>query len=192
MIGKLLLTVTVANPKRLDRKRKPVMYTRAFVEIQNWRSRELVHETYGIVELEKYLILRAEKSLNLGGQQFYKISEVLQSAYVLLRDIEGNTFYLNNYIDWNQFNQLYNPEWQTKGTRSANAIVQKLMPASRKTMEQRQAAGARAAQMKKTPRRKNSGSSDQHKHDDYDTNESQDSQSNGEADPDEMEDLNIS
>ncbi len=35
------------------------------------------------------------------------------------------------------------------------------------------------------------GSSDQHEHDDYDTHESQDSQSNGEADSDEMEDLNI-
>ena len=168
------------------------MYTGAFVEIYNWRSRGLVHKTHGMVKLEKYSISRAEKPLNLGGQRFYKISKVLQSAHVVPKDTEGNTFYLNNYIDWDQFNQLYDPEWQTKGTRSANAIVQKLMPASRKAMEQRQAAGARAAQMKKTPRRRNSGSSDQHEHDDYDTDESQDSQSNGEADPDKMEDLNIS
>ena len=44
-------------------------------------------------------------------------------------------FYLNNYIDWDQFNQLYDPEWQTMRTRSANAIVRKLIPASKKTME---------------------------------------------------------
>ncbi len=35
------------------------------------------------------------------------------------------------------------------------------------------------------------GSLDQHEQDDYDTNESQDSQSNGEANPNEMDDLNI-
>ena len=127
MIEKLLLTVTVADPQRLDRKEKPMMYTGGFVKIYNWRSRELVYKTHQIVELEKYLISKAEKPLNLGGQQFYKISEVLQSAHVMLRDTKGNTLYLNNYINWDQFNQLYNPEWQTKGTQSANAIVQKLM-----------------------------------------------------------------
>ena len=95
-----------------------------------------------MVKLEKYPISKAEKPLNLNGQQFYKIFEVLQSAHVVPRDTEDNTFYLNNYINWDQ---LYDPEWQIKGTRSANAIVQKLMPASKKAMEQRQAAGARVA-----------------------------------------------
>ena len=41
------------------------------------------------------------------------------------------------------------------------------------------------------PRRMDSGSLDQHKHDDYDTNESHDSQSNGKSNPNKMEDLNI-
>ena len=77
------------------------MYNETFVEIYNWRSRGLVHETHGMVELEKYPISRAENSLNLGSQQFYKISEVLQSIHVISKDTEGNTFYFNNYIDWN-------------------------------------------------------------------------------------------
>ena len=90
------------------------MYTKAFVEIYNWQNRGLVHETHGMVELEKYPISKVENSLNLGSQRFYKISEVLQSTYVMQRDTEVNTFYLNNYIDWDQFNQLYDPEWQSK------------------------------------------------------------------------------
>ena len=65
------------------------------------------------------------------------------------------------------------------------------MPALRKTIKQKQAAEARVAQIKKTSRKRNSSLLDQHKHDDYNTNKSQDSQSNGEANPDEMEDLNI-
>ncbi len=162
MIERLLLIVTVADPQQSNRKGKPMMYTGVFVEIYNWRSRGLVHETHRMVELETYPISRAENSLNLGGQRFYKISEVLRSAQVVPRGTEDNTFYLNNYIDQDQFNQLYDPEWQTKGTRSANAIVQKLMPASRKAMGQRQEAGAKAAQMKKTPRRMDNGLSDQH------------------------------
>ena len=82
------------------------MYTKAFVEIYNWCSKRLVHKIHGMIKLEKYLISRAENPLNLGDQQFYKISEVLQSAYVVPRDTKGNNFYLNNYINWNQFNKL--------------------------------------------------------------------------------------
>ncbi len=99
MIGKLLLTVTLADQQQLDQKRKSVIYTGAFVEIYNWRYRRLVHETHGIVELEKYPISRVENLLNPGNQKFYKISKVLQSTYIVLRNIESNTSYLNNYID---------------------------------------------------------------------------------------------
>ena len=75
------------------------MYIGAFVEIYNWRFRKLVHKTHGMVKLEKYLILRVKTPLNLGGQQFYKISKVLQNAHIILKDTKGNIFYLNNYID---------------------------------------------------------------------------------------------
>lgn len=104
IIRKLLLIVIVVNLQRLNQKRKPVIYTETFVEIYNWHSKELVYKTYEIVKLEKYLISRPENSLNLDDQQFYKISQVLQNAYIVTRDIEDNTFYLNNYINGNQFN----------------------------------------------------------------------------------------
>ncbi len=54
-----------------------MIYTRVYVEIYNWCSRGLVHKTHGIVEIEKDPIFRAENPLNLDGQRFYKISEVL-------------------------------------------------------------------------------------------------------------------
>ena len=75
------------------------MYTRALVEVYNWHSRNLVYKIHEIIKLEKYLISKAGNPLNLGGQQFYKISKVLQSAYIISRNTKNNTFYLNNYID---------------------------------------------------------------------------------------------
>lgn len=85
-----------------------MIYTKVFVKIYNWLSRKLVHETYEIVKLEKYPVSRAKNSLNFGGQQFYKISKVLQSAHVMPKATENKIFYLNNYINLHQFNQLYN------------------------------------------------------------------------------------
>ena len=122
-----------------------MLYTGAFVKVYNWRSRKLVYETHEIVKLKKHQISKTENLLNLSGQQFYKISKVLQIAYIIPKDTEDNTFYLNIYIDWDQCNQLYNPEWQTKRTQSINIIVQKLMPALKKVIEPKQKAGTRAA-----------------------------------------------
>ena len=75
------------------------MYTRAFVEIYNWRYRKLVHKTHRIVKPEKYLILRAKNSLYLGSQQFYKIFELLQSTHIMLSNNESNISYLKNCIE---------------------------------------------------------------------------------------------
>ena len=166
------------------------MYIKAFIEIYNWCAKGLVYKTHRIVKLEKYLISKVENFLNLGSQQFYKLFKVLQNAHVISKDTEGNTFYHNNYIDWDQFNQLYKSKWQTKGIQSVNAIIQKLMLASKKTIEQRQEAEIRAMQMKR-PRKIDNDSLDPHRHNYHDTNESQDSQSNGEVNLDEIKDLNI-
>ena len=65
------------------------------------------------------------------------------------------------------------------------------MPALKKAMEQRQAAGAKVAQKEKTPKRRKCSLSDQNKDDDYNTDESQDSRFNFKADPNKIKDLNI-
>ena len=69
-----------------------------------------------MIDLEKSPISSIRNPLNLGDQQFYKISKVLQTAYMIARNTDNNTFYLNNCINEDQFNQLYDLEWQIKGT----------------------------------------------------------------------------
>lgn len=62
---------------------------------------------------------------------------------------------------------------------------------SKKLIEQKQEAGARVAQIKKVIKRIDSNLLDKYKHYDYFTDKSQDSQSNGKANLEEIEDLNI-
>ena len=38
-------------------------------------------------------------------------------------------FYVNNYFDWDQFNQLYDPDWMKKSIQNADAVACKLRPA---------------------------------------------------------------
>lgn len=85
-----------------------MIYTRTFVEIYKQHNNRLVYRIYEMVEWEKYLISKLEKPLNLGMYQLCKISGVLQRAYIILRDIESNIFYINNYIKLNKFHHFYN------------------------------------------------------------------------------------
>ena len=72
----------------------------------------------------------AENPRNLGAHRIIEVSLVLRSAHVVPRDQDRMVFYVNNYIDWNQFNQLYDANWFNKDIRNADAIACKLRPAS--------------------------------------------------------------
>ena len=49
-------------------------------------------------------VLIVENPHNLGVYQIIKISLILYSAHVIPKDQDKIVFYVNNYIDWDQFN----------------------------------------------------------------------------------------
>ncbi len=99
LIGKLLLTVTVADPERFPPKGKPVTYTGALVELYNWRNRGQVHEIHGMFELEKMCASIAKNPHNLGAHRIIEILSILRSTHVVPRDQDKVVFYVNNYIN---------------------------------------------------------------------------------------------
>lgn len=50
---------------------------------------------------------------------------------------KNTIFYINNYIDWDKFNQLYDPYLLNKGIENADAIACKLGLATTKTINLR-------------------------------------------------------
>ncbi len=74
---------------------------------------------------------------NLCAHQIIEIFLVLRSAYMVLWDQDKVVFYINNYIDWDQFNQLYNSDWMEKGIRNADTVAYKLRPALTRAIHQK-------------------------------------------------------
>ncbi len=136
-IGKLLLIVTIADPERFTDKGKSITYIGAFVELYNWRNRGQVHEIHGMVELEKMRGSTAKHPRNLGAHCIVEISSILRGAHVVPRDQERIVFYVNNYINWDQLNQLYAPDWLEKDVRNADTVARKLIPALTKATDLR-------------------------------------------------------
>ncbi len=98
------------DPERLTDKGKLITYIGAFVKLYNWRNRRQVYEIHRMVELEKMRTSTAKYLHNLGAHCIIEISSILYSAHVVPKDQEKIMFYINNSIDWDQFNQLYAPD----------------------------------------------------------------------------------
>ena len=103
----LLTIMIIVDLERFTLKDKLVIYIGAFVELDNGRNRKQVHKIYGIIELEKRRISIAKNFCNLGAYRIIQTSSVLYNAHVVLKDQNKFGFYINNYIYWDQFNQLY-------------------------------------------------------------------------------------
>ena len=127
----------MANPKRFTPKSKSVTYTGVFVELYNWRNGGQVHEIHGMIEFEKMRALTAENLHNLSAHRIIEILSVLCSTHVAPRDQNKFMFYVNNYIDWDWFNHLYDSNWMKKGIRNADVVARKLRLASTKATNDR-------------------------------------------------------
>ena len=86
LIGKFLLTVTVADPEWFILKGKPITYTGTLVELYNWRNYRQVYEIYEIVELEKMRASITKNPRNLGACQIIEIFLILHNAHVVFRN----------------------------------------------------------------------------------------------------------
>ena len=100
----------MVDPDRFIFKDKPTIYTGSLIILYNWRNRGQVHELYGIIELEKMCALITKNLYNLGIYRIIKILLVLCSTHIRSKDQNKFMVYVNNYINWDQFNQLYDSD----------------------------------------------------------------------------------
>ncbi len=84
-----------------------------------------------MIEFEKMCALIAKNPYNFGAHQIIKIFLVLRSTHMVFRNQNKVVFYVNNYIDWNQFNQLYDQDRIEKYIRNTDIVAHKFGLASK-------------------------------------------------------------
>lgn len=107
-------------------KNKLIIYTWAFVKGYNWEKRKKVNEIYRIIEPKKIHTLIVKNLYNFSTYQIIEIPLVLYNIPIFPRNQDNFRFYINNSINWNQFNQLYNSDQIEKGIKNVDAITYKL------------------------------------------------------------------
>ena len=65
----------------------------------------------------------------------YSLENVIRSAHVIPISAEHESFYVNNYIDWDQYNTLYDPDFLRNGKRLAKQLARQLDTEMRNELE---------------------------------------------------------
>lgn len=84
------------------------------------------------MKFEKQRTSIIENSLIFGIHYIVEISSVFCNVYVVPWNQKRIIFYVNNYIDQNQFNQLFNSSQLKKDIQNVDTIAHKIEPALKK------------------------------------------------------------
>ena len=108
--------MTVQDLYRVDEQNKLIRYCRALLELLRPRSKG-IDQTTGMLELEPWKNAPTAHPRMLGAIRFYGMSAILQSVHLVPDNGEG--YYVNNYVDWDTYNIIYDDSFLENETRRA-------------------------------------------------------------------------
>ena len=119
LLGQLQLIVTVIDSMRQSSKGKALKYTEALIELFRWRNGGQVHATHGMFEVEKWPANSSQNPRKLGPLRFYPISTVKNCAHLVPINSSASKFYVNNWVNWEAYNTIYDPDFLATNCRAA-------------------------------------------------------------------------
>ncbi|PGH13468.1 hypothetical protein GX50_09023 [[Emmonsia] crescens] len=148
-VGRLELILTIEDPERRlagvnNSGPKPVTYTGAFITVFRLRNPTgLPNEIHGMLEVEEPTPGQTDagRKRNLTNRRFYSLEHVIRSAHVipkyhLQKQEQQPVYYINNYIDWDQYNTIYHPNFRSLARKQAATWERKLRAAQPSSEDQ--------------------------------------------------------
>ena len=84
------------------------------VELLQPLNYRLLHLIHGMIEVKRWPCLNRQV---LRGGRFYSMPSILQSAHIVPAATSyPDLYYVNNYINWDQYNTLYLDNFLEEGT----------------------------------------------------------------------------
>ncbi|KAF6227509.1 hypothetical protein HO173_012249 [Letharia columbiana] len=123
LVGEVLVVVEVMDLARRDFRQRPTHLQGVFMEIFKYRHNGQVQECHGMVEVERAQPSTARNPRTLGKRRFYSLASIERSAHVVPASVKGKEFYyINSFIDFDQYNSIYDPDFLNKSYRAAKEI----------------------------------------------------------------------
>ncbi|KAH6192564.1 hypothetical protein HBI15_244640 [Parastagonospora nodorum] len=90
-------------------------YIGAFSEVLLFNNNGQIDNTTGMLSVRRRAWNAAPKRRTLQAFKFYDLSTIIRPVHLVPRDLPDSTtrttmsYYVNNYIDWDEYNRLYSP-----------------------------------------------------------------------------------
>ncbi|KAH5835059.1 hypothetical protein HBI88_152540 [Parastagonospora nodorum] len=111
----LYLILTIIDHTCYDKDRKHMAYIRAFSKVLLFNNNRQIDNTTRMLSVRRRAWNAAPKRWILQAFKFYDLSTIIRLVHLVLRDLPDLTtrttisYYVNNYIDWDEYNRLYSP-----------------------------------------------------------------------------------
>lgn len=116
--SRLLLIISVIDEMKFIVSSSRKRYIDALVDVYRSLNDDRPHDIHEMVEIEQRDSTHAFTRRNARrARRFYELSIVLRNAHLI--SIDSNTFYVNNYVNWNQYNIIYDEKFLVKSVRVA-------------------------------------------------------------------------
>ncbi len=122
LMRQLQIIITVHDSLRQNDNEKSVQYSRALIELLKLKNNEVLDALHDMIEVEQWSKNTVKKSRYLECRWFYNMSTILRSAHLISTESK-KFFYVNNYIDWDTFNILYEESFLKKKVRKMNELA---------------------------------------------------------------------
>ncbi len=122
LMKQLQIIITVHDSLRQDDNEKSVQYSRALIKLLKLKNNEVLDALHDMIEVEQWLKNTVKKSWYLECRRFYNMSTILRSAHLISTESK-KFFYVNNYIDWDTFNILYEESFLKKKAWKTNKLA---------------------------------------------------------------------
>ena len=120
-VGQIQAIVSVLDYATRNANGTPARYTGAFIDLLHLKNSGKPNKVHGMIEVEDWPVPRAKNPRMLGHRCFFEMSTILRSAHIIPSGTPG-MYYINHYVDWDQYNTIYDSDFFANGIREADVI----------------------------------------------------------------------
>ena len=135
LFDKLLFIISIVNFERsisqtnARKKKKYKKYIEILIKLLRFKTKKVFHEVHDMIEVDSYLFKKSKIQRQLKSRRIFKMINILKNVHIvfdfMISDKHNFISYINNYVDWNSYNILYDMNFMKKSKKIKNKFLKK-------------------------------------------------------------------
>ena len=109
----------IINLERKNENNNYLKYINALIKFFWFENSNTVDHYHDIMKVKTWHTSDARNSHNINVWWFYQMFTIFHNAHIISIELWNDTYYINNYIDWNTYNTIYDSDFFSQEMRAA-------------------------------------------------------------------------